>query len=275
MFIYAHNLENNGQDNHQNLMEQIESDVGEGKENDPHLLLGEEVLAESIAHLSGRHKGEDEGRPRVGRLDYGQVGVDEVAGAVDVLPQGVGQHVAYLFHGEHPVLGPLENLLGCIPRGLLLPHALLVAKGGLLKDHSCRDVEGAEGVGLHTIVSGGGLEVGVHAGAHNVPMLGHGVSGLIVVAPMVITAKLTSIPALGGTPALLQRISILPPRTSSASSHILTQFSLDVTSHLVKWMLSLPKLSSFLSCSAASSPLAASMSLMTTLAPSQRRRLAN
>ena len=88
-------------------------------------------------------------------------------------------HANYLFHGEHPVLGPLENLLGCIPRGLLLSHALLVAKGGLLKDHPRRDVEGAEGIGLHAVISGGGLEVGVHAGEHNVPVLGHGVSGLI------------------------------------------------------------------------------------------------
>ena len=32
-------------------MEQIESNVGEGKENDSHLLLGEEVFAEGIAHL--------------------------------------------------------------------------------------------------------------------------------------------------------------------------------------------------------------------------------
>ena len=51
MFIKAHNLENDGQNDHKNLVKQIESDVGEGKENDAHLLLGEEVLADSIAHL--------------------------------------------------------------------------------------------------------------------------------------------------------------------------------------------------------------------------------
>ena len=51
MFIYAHNLENNGQNNHQNLVKQIESNVGEGKENYSHLLLGEEILAKGVAHL--------------------------------------------------------------------------------------------------------------------------------------------------------------------------------------------------------------------------------
>ena len=43
--------ENDGQDNHQNLMEQIESDVEQGKEYDSHLLCSEGVLAQGIAHL--------------------------------------------------------------------------------------------------------------------------------------------------------------------------------------------------------------------------------
>ena len=48
-----------------------------------------------------------------------QVGVDEVAGAVDVLPQGVGQHVAHLQSGASGhSLGLEDKNLGSSP-GLL------------------------------------------------------------------------------------------------------------------------------------------------------------
>ena len=54
MYIYFwvfNNSENDGQDNHQNLMEQVESDVEEGEEYDAHLPRREWVFAQGVAHL--------------------------------------------------------------------------------------------------------------------------------------------------------------------------------------------------------------------------------
>ena len=55
MFIYFwavfNSSEDYGQEKHQNLMEQVESDVEEGKENDAHLLRSERVLAQGVSHL--------------------------------------------------------------------------------------------------------------------------------------------------------------------------------------------------------------------------------
>ena len=80
-----------------------------------------------------------------------------------------------------------------------------------------------------------------------------------IVAPIAITDRLRSMPACMkrvkvdlirwrislsstyltnlGTPALLHRISIFPPKTFSASSHIFIHSSFMVTSHFTKWTL--------------------------------------
>ena len=54
MFIYfyvVNNSEDNGQEKHQNLMEQVEPDVEEGEEDDAHLLCSERILAQCVPHL--------------------------------------------------------------------------------------------------------------------------------------------------------------------------------------------------------------------------------
>ena len=137
-----------------------------------------------------------------------------------------------------------------------------------------------------------------------------------VVAPIAITFRLASIPAwaelvhswaseciyhwfvltLGGTPALLHKISIFPPRTLSASFQASSQFFFEVTSQWTKWTLkrlinsehiilfvcqistthpSLPMPYCFLSSPTVDSPAVVSMSKMHTLAPWLIKRLAN